>query len=101
MRIAESRRAVDAAISTASGLGLAVDGGVVVNDSNRLVVRLTPCDVIARVTPLSHHWSPEPEIALACQLAATGSPIAPPDPSVEPLLMSVTVSSSRSGSTSK
>jgi aminoglycoside phosphotransferase (APT) family kinase protein len=30
---------------------LAVDDAVVLSDSNRLVVRLTPCDVVARVVP--------------------------------------------------
>jgi hypothetical protein len=43
MQAAEAQRAVAAAMATASALDLAVDGAVVLNDSNRLVVRLTPC----------------------------------------------------------
>jgi hypothetical protein len=53
MRAAEGRRARDAAMSTASALILAVDDAVVLSDSNRMVVRLTPCDVVARVAPLA------------------------------------------------
>ena len=49
MQAAEARRAVAAAMATASALDLAVDDAVVLSDSNRLVVRLTPCDVVARV----------------------------------------------------
>jgi len=51
-----ARCAVDAAISSVSSLGLTVDDAVVLSDSNRLVVRLTPCDV-ARVTPLTYFAS--------------------------------------------
>jgi hypothetical protein len=46
-----AQRAVAAARSTASTFDLPVDATVVLNDSNRLVVRLMPCDVVARVTP--------------------------------------------------
>ena len=51
MQAAQARRAVAAARSTASALDLAVDDAVVFNDSNRLIVRLTPCDIVARVAP--------------------------------------------------
>src|SRR5947209_2620987 len=51
VQASEARCAVAAAMSTASALDLAVDDAVILNASNRLVVRLTPCDVVARVTP--------------------------------------------------
>jgi hypothetical protein len=51
MQAAERRRAVAAAISAASAAGLAVDNAVVLNDSNRLVVRLTPCAIVVRSRP--------------------------------------------------
>src|SRR4051794_24075252 len=51
---AEARRAVTAAIAAARGVHLVVDDTVVLNDSNRLVVRLLPCDVVARVVPLGY-----------------------------------------------
>jgi hypothetical protein len=89
MQAAEARRAVAAAMSTASALGLAVDDAVVLNDSNRLVVRLTPCDIVARVTPTTHHLrvhhaSAELEVEVVHRLAQTASPVAPLDARVEP-----------------
>jgi hypothetical protein len=84
MRAADLRRAVAAATSTASGLGLTVDDAVVLNDSNRLVVRLTPCHAIARVTPLGHYSNPEHEVELARRLGARGSPVAALDPRLAP-----------------
>lgn len=58
MQAAERRRAVVAAMSAASAAGLAVDNAVVLNDSNRLVVRLTPCDIVVRGH--AHHASRGP-----------------------------------------
>jgi aminoglycoside phosphotransferase (APT) family kinase protein len=84
MQAVEARRAVTAAMSTASALDLAVDGAVVLSDSNRLVVRLTPCDVVARVTPMTHHASARREVELVRRLAETDSPVAPLEPRVEP-----------------
>src|SRR4029079_18874583 len=88
MQAAEARRAVAAAMSTASALDLAVDDAVVLNDSNRIVVRLTPCDIVARVTPMTHHTghhaSAEREVELVRQLAQTDSPVAVLEPRVEP-----------------
>ena len=86
MQAAEARRAVAAAMSTASALDLAVDDAVVLNDSNRLVVRLTPCDIVARVTPMTHlaHASAEREVELVKRLAQTDSPVAALDARVEP-----------------
>lgn len=82
------RQAVAAATATASTLGLPVDDAVVLNDSNRLVVRLTPCDTVARVTPLTHHAghqaSPEREVDVVNQLARTDSAVATLDARVAP-----------------
>jgi aminoglycoside phosphotransferase (APT) family kinase protein len=88
MESAEARRAVAAAMSTASALDLAVGDAVVLNDSNRLVVRLTPSDTVARVTPMTHHAghqvSPEREVEVVNRLAQTESPVAALDARVEP-----------------
>ena len=89
MEPTEARRAVAAAMAAASDAGLDVDDAVILNDSNRLVVRLTPCDTVARVTPLTHHVrvhnsSAEREVELVHRLATWGAPVAPPDPRVEP-----------------
>jgi Ser/Thr protein kinase RdoA (MazF antagonist) len=88
MQAAQRRRAVTAAMAVASAAGLAADNAVVLNDSNRLVVRLTPCDVVARVTPVTHHaghhMSAEREVDLVRRLAQAGSPVAALDARVEP-----------------
>jgi hypothetical protein len=70
-------------MSTASELGLSVDDAIVLNDSNRLAVRLLPCDVLARVA----HGKDEVaqfEVELAERLASTESPVAALEPRVEP-----------------
>src|SRR5579875_341226 len=54
MESAAVQRALEAARSTASALGLRADEGVVLHNSNRIAVRLTPCAVLARVAPLTH-----------------------------------------------
>lgn len=83
MEAAEARRAVAAAMSTASELGLAVDDAIVLSDSNRLVIRLTPCDIVARVTPMTHFASVEREVELVRRLAQMDSPVAALEPRVE------------------
>ena len=86
MQAAEARRAVAAAMSTASALDLAVDDAVVLNDSNRLVVRLTPCDVVARIAiaPPAYQARLAREVEIAKRLAETDSPFAGLEPRVEP-----------------
>jgi len=83
MRASEVPRAVAAARSTASALGLTVDDALVLHDSNRLAVRLLPCDVLARVAHLSHQVA-QFEVELAQRLADTESPVAVLEPRVEP-----------------
>ena len=86
METAEARRAVAAAMSTAAALDLEVDDAVVLNDSNRLVARLLPCDIVARVSPVGW-FSAAREVELARRLAdETDAPVARLDPRVEPRL---------------
>ncbi len=84
MQASELPRAVAAARSTASALGLTVDDAIVLQDSNRLVLRLVPCDVVARVAPMEYQASAAFEIELAQRLAETGSPVVALDPRFEP-----------------
>ncbi|HJT56932.1 MAG TPA: phosphotransferase [Ktedonobacteraceae bacterium] len=84
MKTSEVRRAVAAAISTASALGLLVDDAVVVHDSNRIAVRLLPCDVLARVASGAQQAGAKFEVEVAVRLAQTESPVAEPEPRVEP-----------------
>ena len=84
MLASEFPRAVAAAKSTASGCGLTVDDAIVLQESNRLVLRLMPCDVVARVAPMAYQASAEFEVELARRLAETESPVAALEPRVEP-----------------
>ncbi|MER7179673.1 aminoglycoside phosphotransferase family protein [Streptomyces hyaluromycini] len=83
MQASEVPRAVAAAMSTASSLGLAVDDAIVLHDSNKLTLRLLPCDVLARVAPVAHQVA-QFEIDLAQRLAGSGCPVAALEPRVEP-----------------
>jgi aminoglycoside phosphotransferase (APT) family kinase protein len=71
-------------MSIASALDLTVDAAIVLNDSNRLVLRLMPCDVVARVAPMVYQASVELEVEVAARLAETDSPVAALEPRVEP-----------------
>ncbi len=86
MNTIDSRRACAAATSLATSFGLVVEDHVVLHDSNRVVVRLLPCDVVARVSP-SGWYSPRAEVELARRLATeTDGLIAGLDPRVEPAI---------------
>jgi hypothetical protein len=84
MQASEFPRAVAAARSTASALDLTVEDAIVLQDSNRLVLRLMPCDVVTRVAPMAYQASAEFEVELARRLAETESPVAALEPRVEP-----------------
>jgi hypothetical protein len=79
----EIPRAVAAATSIASALGLRVDEANVLHASNRVAVRLLPSDVLARVA-LRTHGAAAFEVDLAARLAATDSPVGHLDPRVAP-----------------
>lgn len=84
MEPSQVRRAVKAARSTARELGLQVDDAVVVHDSDRIAVRLTPCDVLARIAPQAWEDGQQFEAEVARRLAETGSPIGELEPRTEP-----------------
>ncbi len=84
MQTSHVRSAVDAAKSSASALDLRVDDAVVLHDSNRLAVRLLPCDVLVRVAHVAHQAGAEFEVEVARRLAETDSPVAALEPRVEP-----------------
>src|SRR5271163_1784713 len=70
-------------MSIASSLGLTADDAIVLRDSNKLSLRLLPCDVLARVAPVEHQVA-QFEIEVAQRLAGSGSPVAALAPRVEP-----------------
>jgi aminoglycoside phosphotransferase (APT) family kinase protein len=84
MRASDISRAMEAGVATASAVGLTVDDAMVLHDSNRIVARLLPCDVVARVAYVAHQPADEVEVEIARRLAALGSPVAAPDPRVQP-----------------
>ncbi|NUR72729.1 MAG: aminoglycoside phosphotransferase family protein [Hamadaea sp.] len=56
-------------------LGLIARDAVVIQDSNKLTLRLRPCDVLARVSPMADQ-SARFEVDVAQRLADLGSPVA-------------------------
>jgi hypothetical protein len=83
VEVSDVSRAMAAAISTARELDLAVDDAILLHNSNKLALRLLPCDVLARVARVGDEVA-EFEVDLAQRLASTGSPIAVLEPRVEP-----------------
>jgi len=83
MQASEVPRAMAAAMSIASSLGLTAGDAIVLHDSNKLTLRLLPCDVLARVAPAAHQVA-QFEVELAQRLAESGSPVAALEPRVDP-----------------
>jgi hypothetical protein len=83
MQASEVQRATAAAMSIASSLDLPVDDALVLHNSNRLTIRLLPCDVVARVA-LGALKVAQFEVELAQRLAASGCPVATLERRVDP-----------------
>ncbi|MFC7992648.1 phosphotransferase [Streptomyces pilosus] len=80
----ELGRAIEAGRATVSEAGLQVDEAIVIHDSDRVALRLMPCDVLARVAPPGHVADSEFEVEVARRLSGVGAPVAGLDPRVEP-----------------
>ncbi len=72
-------RAIAAALSVVVSLDLPADDAIVLQNSNRLTLRLTPCDVLARVAP-AHHGAASFEVEFAQRLAEAGCPVGRVEP---------------------
>ena len=83
MQASEVPRAVAAAMSISSSLDLTVDDAIVLHNSNKLTLRVLPCDVLARVAPVAHQVA-QFEVELAERLAESGCPVAALEPRVPP-----------------
>ncbi|MGH3159125.1 MAG: phosphotransferase [Streptosporangiaceae bacterium] len=70
-------------MSIAAGLGLPVDEASVLQNSNKLALRLLPCDVFARVAQAEHELA-RFEVGLALRLAEAKGPVAALEPRAEP-----------------
>jgi hypothetical protein len=88
MEPASVARALAATTSVASGLGLNVDDAIVIQNSNRLAVRLVPCDVVARIAaPVRrNHEVAAFELGIARGLESADSLIGGLEPRVEPIV---------------
>jgi len=78
-------RAIAAATSVAASLDLPANDAIVLHNSNRLALRLTPCDVLARVAHVEHEAA-QLEVELAQRLAEVGCPVGTLEPRVDPLV---------------
>jgi Phosphotransferase enzyme family len=74
-------RAVAAARAVAADIGLRADDAIVLQQSNRLAVRLLPCDGLVRVSSASHQAAAF-EVDLAAELDMAGAPVGALDPRV-------------------
>jgi len=85
MEMSEITRAIAAATSVAVSLDLPVSDAIVLHNSNKLALRLTPGDVFARVAPVGQEVA-QFEVELAQRLAEVGAPVAALEPRVDPLV---------------
>jgi aminoglycoside phosphotransferase (APT) family kinase protein len=82
METSEVTRAIAAATSVAASLGLPAEDAVVIQNSNKLALRLTPCDVLARVTHVGQDVA-QLELERAQELAEAGCPVGALAPDVD------------------
>jgi hypothetical protein len=87
MKTAEVARAIRAATSVASSLDLPADDAIVLHNSNKLALRLTPCDVLARVTRVGQEDA-RVELERALRLAEAGCPVGAVEAQVDPTVYS-------------
>ena len=83
MQASEVVRAVDAAMEIASALDLPAAEATVLQNSNKLSLRLLPCDIFARVAFAGLELF-EAELEIGRRLAEIESPVASLEPRVEP-----------------
>jgi len=85
VEISDVERAIAAATSVAASLDLPANDAIVLHNSNKLALRLTPCDVLARVAPVGQEVA-QFEVELAQRLVEVGTPVAPLEPRVDPVV---------------
>lgn len=84
MEPTDVQMATAAALSIASALGLRANSATILQNANRLVLRLLPCDVVARVAPVAQQANAAFEVEVARRLGGVDAPIALLEPRVEP-----------------
>ncbi|MEY9929897.1 hypothetical protein ABH926_004537 [Catenulispora sp. GP43] len=83
METSDITRAIAAATSITASFDLPVDEAVILQNSNKLALRLAPCDVFARVAHVGQEVA-QFEIELAQRLTEAGGPVCPLEPRVDP-----------------
>jgi hypothetical protein len=83
MQASEVRRARAAAMSIALSLDLTVNDAIVLHNSNKLTLRLLPCEALAYVAPVAFQVA-QFEVELAQRLAESGCPVAALERRVDP-----------------
>ena len=76
-------RAIAAATSVAASLDLPANHAIVLHNSDKLSLRLLPCDVLARVAPVARQVA-QFDVELAQRLAEVGCPVGRLEPRVDP-----------------
>ena len=72
-------RAIDVTLSIATDLGLPAETAALLHDSNRIALRILPCDVLARVAHVGREVGAL-EIEVAQRLTEVGAPAGTLDP---------------------
>ena len=85
METSDVTRAIRAATAVASSLDLPADDAIVLHNSNKLALRLTPCDVLARVSGGGQEVA-QLELERAQRLAGAGCPVGALEPHVNPIV---------------
>ncbi|WP_034271944.1 phosphotransferase enzyme family protein [Actinospica robiniae] len=85
METPDLTRAIAAATSIATSLDLPVTDAIVLHNSNKVALRLTPCDVFARIAPVGQEVA-QFEVEVAQRLAEVGAPVCPLEPRADPIV---------------
>jgi phosphotransferase family enzyme len=85
METSEITRAIAAATAVAASLDLPTDNAIVLHNSNKLALRLMPCDVLTRVAHVGEEVA-QFEVELAQLLAEAGCPVGALEPRADPLV---------------
>ena len=85
MKTSDVKWAIGAATSVAASLHLPADNAIVLHNSNKLALRLTPCDVLARVTHVGQEVA-QLELWRAQRLAEVGCPVGALEPHADPVV---------------
>ncbi len=76
---------MQATLAVVRSQGLAAEEAVLLSSSNKIILRVRPSDVVARVAPVGQ-MDGGFELAVAGRLASAGGPVVAPDPRLPPVV---------------